>query len=556
MSAILSVSPDEICLDSGMNESAFGKTNMSLQLSEDSGTLVEFDEAGSPVHYKPWHFSKIKTDRENGQVAFYGEGFTGIPLKTLFENGSEKDISPAVILISRAISKAVSGNHFIPAVGAGGIIAGKNSILFLPKLIFESSCASLSDKEKSEENGFYLFKGAEKKAALYFLQSVILYRTLCKNFPFTETDESTRQNDIIDAHFLPLEYAVNGIDKTLAKAVDEALAPSKKTETDLQTRVPLGTLQKELGIKTDGSYEVYSRIPSIPQEDFEKSSKSFFEKQQNTVSAKRFIYRNKISLICIFVAVIFIIYGISSYTKRLGRLPTTKGFTAEQTVQQFYAGIHTLDTEKMSESSKGSSAKQAVNGIGAMYVTVKARSGYEQNAQTYTPERWFNIIENADTKHIPWIAGLSQVVIQSGAHEMQADLHAKIVQRNENPAAVQENGSIPEDGSKKTFNVSYFRLFTHGEIASITVETDSDSVVCTFIKDRWLVTGIQPLSSQTEEIELSKLQEKFADALKKSGNDCIQAADLLRSEYPWIPSEAVLSDEKIRLREDLKNFSF
>mgnify|MGYP000884136032 CR=1 FL=1 len=87
MSAILSVSPDEICLDSGMNESAFGKTNMSLQLSEDSGTLVEFDEAGSPVHYKPWHFSKIKTDRENGQVAFYGEGFTGIPLKTLFENG-------------------------------------------------------------------------------------------------------------------------------------------------------------------------------------------------------------------------------------------------------------------------------------------------------------------------------------------------------------------------------------------------------------------------------------------------------------------------------------
>ncbi|QTQ13524.1 hypothetical protein HRQ91_03095 [Treponema parvum] len=623
MSTFISISSNELRMDSGLTESAFGKTNLAQFLTTDKGLLVKFrpkvsqhgecddaDKYGgkhsggefddnakfgdngkcgdcyrtnkalgtssaepaaasglfqeSPefVKFSPWTFSHIEADKDSGHAIFCGQ----IPSSN--EDPLRKNHN--IFLIIVAMTEALKRSIDVPAVGLGGILAGNDYVLFLPEIIFENCTNALSKEEKALTDGVYKFKGLLGAKAVYFTRAVIVYEALAKKLPFARTEEEKRQKDIIDGLFLPLKYAVFNIDKTLAAAVDEALSPNKVKNTEFQENFPIEILKKELG--TDGGHgkpdgkitesangnckqETGSSVFSLDDagnaestelKEFERDGKLFFEKLNKKIKFKRAVHKNKGLIAATAIALIVTAFASADYAKRLNDLPTTKGLTAAETVNQFYAGIHSLDSELIKQSCKGSEPTAVLNSVSTIYVTVKARSAYD-GGDTYTPERWVNIVLNPKHKGTDWMYGLSHLVMHnSNGDTLPTDLYPKIIKRNEKPGPVKEDGGIPQEGAQKNFLVSYYKILTSGENPVINVDKIEDLVQCSFIKDRWLVTGIRTEILESSEFETAPVIEDLKNSLSKTDDGSVIADE--QKTYPWLPDEKTVYAEKERMK--------
>ncbi|QTQ12271.1 hypothetical protein HRI96_08715 [Treponema parvum] len=612
MSTFISISSSELRMDSGLTESAFGKTNLAQFLTTDKGLLVKFrpkalknggkcgdaDKYGgkhsggecgdfyrtnkalsassaepaaasglfqeSPefVEFSPWTFSHIEADKDSGHAIFCGQ----IPSSN--ENPLRKNHN--IFLIVAAMTEALKRSIDVPAVGLGGILAGDDYVLFLPEITFENCTNALSKEEKALTDGVYKFKGLSGAKAVHFTRAVIVYEALAKKLPFARTEEEKRQKDIIDGLFLPLEYAVFNIDKTLAAAVDEALSPDKVKSAEFQENFPIEILKKELETngghgKPDGKItesangnrkqetgsSVFSRddagnAESMEREKFERDGKLFFEKLNKKIKFKRAVHKNKGLIAATAIALIVTVFASADYAKRLSGLPTTKGLTAAETVNQFYAGIHSLDSELIKQSCRGAEPAAVLNSVSTIYVTVKARTAYD-GGDTYTPERWVNVVLNPKYKGHDWMYGLSHLAMHnSNGDTLPTDIYPKIIKRNEKPGPVKEDSAIPQEGDQKNFIVSYYKIITSGENPVINVDKTEDLVQCSFIKDRWLVTGIKTEILESSKFEMAPVVEDLKYSLSKTDGGGVIAGG--QKKYPWLPDEKIVNAEKERMK--------
>ena len=530
-SSICRVEGENILLSTGMDEAVFGKTRLATTLTSDAGVFAELDKNTGTWKFSKWHFTEIHSEKtESGEIVFLSGK---LPKPALAEVcAAEK----TALLTVSAISAALNSNQDLNAVGSGGIIAGKDCVLFLPKNLFESSVNSLEESTRAELNGKYIFKGLSQKNELCFLRSVIAYTALSGNFPFNQIEENVRQKDIIDSLFLPIEFAVNGIDKTLAAAINQGLSPKVDYTGELQKNFPLAILQKELGISKNGEIEKVVRENAIAESEFKKLSENYFNKKNKKTRTQRFIQKNRIALIAATAALCILVYAVNGTVKRIGNLPTTRGITSFETLEQFYKAVHLLDAELLQEVSSGKDVKGILNVVSAMYVTTKTREGYS-NEPTVTPEKWFALVSDKSSKKQPWMYGLTNVVIaMPGKSSLKANLEKVAPLRKDKLSAIEDDdGEIPKNGDCKKYTVKYFRIFTHGEVSILTIEKNEDYIFETFEKDRWIVTSVSSNLISSEELKMQDLRKKFIKTLDFCGGDVKKAITFLSAEYSWLP---------------------
>lgn len=573
-----------VFLDTGRSEEAFGKSNLAVSLNRDAGFFVKFmaqDEAvsnqgsGEKIECFPWKFSQIQSDAD-GTVVLSGKlnesacldnGFEEaelLPVDCAFgDAGTGRKAILSVIKAAGGLLKSDAGFDFA-AVGAGGIFAGNGWVLFLPKGIFETCLNSLPLEQQAEKNGCYIFMGLTGKNSLCFLRSVLAYRLLCGRLPFEQKNEEKRQNDILDSLFLPVEFAVNGVDLTLAKAVDSALLPKVDSSDSLQSEFPLEILEKELDRLSNGSRNSDASEVSckksglLSDEEFKVASEKFFRSYVRKVKFIRFVKRNKFSLIALAVCLLVASSFVGTTLKRLANLPTTEGLTAFETVQQFYSGIHNLDAELLMETGKGSDVKGIINVVSAMFVTNKTREGYSAN-KTFSPERWLCVEPVSNPGKMPWIYGLSNAEAMEslgGSSAKVVDLHPQVFKRFEKKNALPEGEGLLQNGDKTEFSVRYYRIFTQGDDSVVTVEKVADSVETSFKKDRWVVERIDSQVLETSEFALKDLTLRYSELFEKCGRNHEETARLMRAEFSWLPDVLQVEEERARLMQDIANFNF
>lgn len=533
----------KLTLATGMDEASFGKSRLALTLPSEHGLIVDFSADSERPDFIPFNFTGINSDK-NGFVNLYSELAGKIPeseierltpLSSLLdETGGTAEKS--ALLAVKAITCALSFGQKLESVGAGGILAGKNFVVFLPKNLFENCLNSRTEKVKADLNGKFIFKGLSQENGLCFLRAVIAYKVLAGKFPFDQESEEARQKDIIDSLFLPLEYAVNGIDKNLASAINFSLSPKVDYSSTTQANFPVKILQRELGIDENGKVTEVIRPAAIDETEFKKLADNYFSKKNKNTEANRFIQKHRIALTAAVVAAGILIYAASGTIKRISNLPTTSGLTSTETLEQFYKAVHNLDVELLQEVGSGNDVKSVLNVVTAMYVTTKTREGYS-NELTVSPEKWFVLMADKNYKKAPWMYGLTKVEISiPGKNAIKADFGKTAPVRKEKLAAVSElDGEIPVNGDCKKYTVTYYRIFTHGEESFITIEKNEDYVIETFEKDRWILTSVSTNLISSEELKMQVLREKFAAALDTCSGDVKQAMNLLRNEFDWIP---------------------
>lgn len=573
---IVTLEENEIRLNTGMNESSFGKTKYDSIVTQ-QGVLAKCDSYENGKYhfaFTPWTFNDVKAlniDGQDERNVFYtgsAQGFdeNSKTLLAFFEEAGKADSTiqqkDAMFEVSYAVccllTQVALENSSIPLNGGGGIfinLAKENTaILILPGNLFKYAAQALSPVDSSNLHGCWINSTVYDLPALCFERAVIAYKMLTGRFPYPEANEVARNSDILDRKFLPLEMSVNGINSVLAKEVTKALKlnsnavniPGKKqkgkSSEDL-TPTPDFPLDLLYSTKTD------LRNTKLSDEEFAKKAETYLKNQQSKVTTKRNIRRNSTKIILGFIAAIVITLITVTSIKTAGEEYTSKGLTSAQVVETFYQGVNIKDSLLLDNITKGKKLRRYTDTVSQIYVIGKQRQTYNRDNGFASPENWILFITDELRSMRSGVYGVTNLVIDG----IPVDLNVQIPHRNEKPVPVlEEKGIELKKGMQSVHAVEYYLLRSEGEDNGVAVERIEETITLTYMSNKWIITDINTKSTDMN-VNSFLFKSEYFNLIRDNGGDVVKTVRQMSLSYPWLPTITSIEREKIRLAKIAAN---
>ena len=571
MKNVVSIIDGELRLCSGLGEYAFGKTNYNSIVTQ-KGCIATCDsEPDKPLHFSftPWCFSDIKSfdveDNEERVVFFCGKNPLSKDAKTLYQLFADAGKEDAAVAdkdkmynasfaVCSALTQAALEGMELPINGAGGILIDGNTILFLPHDLFVHSTAGLSAVDQADISSCWVNPTLRDLPAICFLRGAIAYKMLTGRFAYPASDTLTRNADILDKNFLPLELSVNGINPDLAKAVNKALKLNSNSVI-IPGKKPKGKKSEELIPEADFPLELLanaknSTASTMSDKEFEEKVKNYKKMQGSRVNTKRTIRRNTTTItICLIALVAVILFIRSSYLNYLDEY-TTKGLTSVQTIQSFFKGLNNMDVPLLENFIKGRSANKYVDAISNVYVISKQRQSNGGGDFGYVkPAKFFVIVTDSSKIKLAGLYGVTNILVDGKRIDEYIDLKKN---KDNPPALEQEQGVTIKKNDKSVHKVEYYTIHTEGTNHDLLITKNCDTFTLTFKKDRWIITDIL---SEPEEVKIDsdKFKEEYFSRVAENGGDVVKSVRELSLTYDFLPSQKEMTTEKQLFDEYLAN---
>jgi hypothetical protein len=217
--------------------------------------------------------------------------------------------------------------------------------------------------------------------AAAFTVAAMLYRVCAGTPPFSAEDKSLLYQDMRDGNFLPIRFAVPGLDARLATLIQNALVPVITKDG----RIADGTaLIKEI-LKYVQTQPVSERVLVQPlsQGDqllLEKEKKQYLKIKTASITTNRFVARNAALLAGCLAAMVAVALGAYSCAQTRARLPSTAGMEPFQIIETYYYAIGDLDHQIMEACVSGNAGKGDIRMVINFFVIGKTRQSYNINA--------------------------------------------------------------------------------------------------------------------------------------------------------------------------------
>ena len=373
------------------------------------------------------------------------------------------------------------------------------------------------------------------KDALIFQRAVLSYFALTKTLPYPPktTDKSV---DISYRNFIPLEYKINGINTKLASSVNTALSQDFKSQELRNGDIfHLDIFEEEL-------FHPENRKPAVSAEEFQKLAREFSKKQQKRVKGHKKFNKIKgtIAVAAIFAvfAAIFTLNAMHENSKK----PVNTGLSSTETVELFYSGIHTMNTDLMLASAKECPEAQSyISKIPQIYVTANMRAAWNFESGISTPENWMFFEPDSSRAYSHFIFGITNFTIDG--KDSTLNLTAPTRRKHKAPL-IKENGERLNEFSKSEHKVHYFLV--HNVDNSIKVEEYTTVVHLKWKKDRWQISFLDETSC-SDFILPQTVCQAYKTVFEEQNQDFIKASLALKNIFPWLPTEQSLVEEKHRL---------
>ena len=574
MKNVVTIVDDELRLCSGLGEYAFGKTNYNSIVTQ-QGLLAKCDsKQNEPLHFSftPWCFNDIKSfdvqDAEERIVFFCAKNplsKDATTLLQLFERSGSPEATKkdkdnmyfASLAVCTILTQAAKEEIALPINGGGGIVVdgldGNLTLLFLPHDLFKNSIAGLSAVEQSDLHNCWINPSLRDLPAISFARASFAYKMLTGRFAYPSADTLVRNADILDQKFLPLELSVNGINQTLANAVNKGLKLTSNS-VDIPGKKPKGKKSEDLIPEKDFPLELLATAKedissTLSDADFEEKVKSYLKLQDSRVNTKRTIRRNTtaitISLIAVVAVIICIINGYNSYLDEY----TTKGLTSTQTIQTFFKGLNTMDVSLLQNFTKGKSANRYLDSISNVFVISKQRQSSGGDGGYMKPAKYFLTVTDASKLSYAGLYGATNIKVDGKTIDEYIDLQKN---RDKPMQLEQEQGVTIQKGDRSVHSVEYYTLHTEGTNNDIYVTKNKDIFTLTFIKDKWVITDIE-VSSQDMDINSNVFKGEFFNRVIANGGDVVKSIRELSLTYDFLPSDKEMKTEKQALDRFLAN---
>lgn len=566
---IVTIEKEEIRLCSCMEEESFGKTNYDSIVTQE-GIIAECDfykEGEYHFTFTPWRFSEIRAlqNKNDDKYLVYYCGKNPLSenaqsLLNFFENAGkatstkdEKDkMFEASFIICSILTQAAKEKLPVPINGAGGIIIDLNSdktkILFLPQNLYKYSASGIDSVESANLHGCWVNQTLLGLPAICFARAVIAYKMLTGRFPYSASNPTERNADILDKKFLPLELSVNGIAPELASEVNKALKLTSN-EVTIPGKKKKGKSSEDLTPTEDFPLQLlYSSKKTLNKtklsdEDFDEKAKTFIKSQESKIKTKRTIRRNKGVIAVSIIGFITLIIIIICFIKNSRENYTSKGLTSTETIETYYKAINDKDTVLMDNMTKGKQPGRYVDTLSQIYVVGKSRQAYAHDMGIVTPENWLIYATDAEKDKRAGVYGITNVLIDGTLSE----LTPKMITRGENPVPLtEEKGVALTNNTKSIHNVQYFLIHSEGENNEFFVEKVFETITLTFVKNQWLITNIETETVDTNFNNFTFKQDYFKTIAQNEG-DVLKTIEQLREKYYWFPSKNTILREKKRL---------
>ena len=575
---ILSFDNDTLKLNSGILEENFGKMSFSSIITE-TGLFVKVSKENDQYSfdYSEWAFNDVQSfDTENGRKVFYcGESPFKTKAQTLLDLLEGENAFNAGLTVIRILTDAALSGKSIPLTGAGGIlIESENSqttVLFVPERLFSGAVAGLNEEEKARQIFLWQNPTLFGNQALRFARSNLAYRILTGKLPFPMTNTIERNADILDKNYLPLELCIPSINSELAIKINSELElnsakvniPGKKEKKSLSEKINEGRAINETDAQRAQRLQAeyikgVSKYPfellentkpaQVTDEVFKSKAQDYMAKKSHRIKAKRRIRRNTGTIITVLLisAVVGFLTVNSIKSNELNK--TSKGLTAEQTVEAFYESINLLDTMFLSDHSKGKTASNYANIVSQMYVIGKNRQAYSRDRGIQNPSAYFLSLKNDTEIEEGGLFGITNLEINGSLKNMNLVIPVE----KDKPVPIKEDKGIAVYKKMNSVQeVSFYMIHTEG--SEIYCEKQTDTVTLTFEKNKWIVTDISTVSEQVE-INSQDFFSKYFTLIEMTGGDPQACVRIMKSEYPWLPNQKSFEVELLRKKEEQAQF--
>ena len=564
MKNVVSIIDGELRLCSGLGEYAFGKTNYNSIVTQ-KGLLARCDsKPDEPLHFSfsPWTFGDIKSfdiEGHDERIVFFcaPNPFSkdAETLYTLFAKAGQPDASvsdkdkmyQASLAMCALLTQAAGEEIDIPVNGAGGILVDGNDFLLLPHDIFVHSIAGLDNVEQADLHNCWINPTLTGLPALCFIRASYAYKMLTGRFAYPAADSLTRNADLLDKKFLPLELCVNGINEELAQAVNNGLKLNSNS-VSIPGKKQKGKKSEDLVPKVEFPIELLKNAKQnlsskMSQEEFENKIKSFQKLQNSKIYTKRTLRRNATAFTAGFIAIVVLILIIrGSYKSYLDNY-TTKGLTSVQTIQTFFKGMNNLDIPLIQTFIKGKAANRYLDTISNVYVISKQRQSNLGDGGYQKPAKYFITVTDQKKNKLTEMYGATNIRIDGKPY----DEYIELAKNGDKPEPVaSEQGITINKGDTSVHVVEYYLLYTEGDDSDIFVTYNRDTVTLTFKKDKWIITDIDTYSEDIA-VNSNALKTEYFNRVLENNGDVVKAVRDLSLTYDFLPSQNEMQIEKAKV---------
>ena len=571
MKNVISIVDGELRLCSGLDEYAFGKTNYDAIVTQ-QGILATCDSNdGETLHFsfEKWSFAEIKSfdqpDRDERLVFYCNKNPLSDKAKTLLDyydkcgnpqaSTDDKDnMYLASLAVCTILTQAANGEVDLPLNGGGGILIDglegrkksnkKLKLLFLPHDIFIYSLAGFSVVEQADLHNCWVNPSLTGLPAICFMRSCLAYKMLTGRYPYPTSDKLTRNADLLDRNFLPLELSVNGINPELAATVNKGLKLNSNS-VNIPGKKAKGKTSEDLTPQKDFPLELLANAKdsissNLSDQAFEEKVKSYKKLQNSRVKTKRTLRRNATAFLVSLIALVaIIIYARSAYKGYLNDY-TTKGLTSVETIQTFFKGINTMDIPLLQGFIDGRSANKYLDAVSNVYVISKQRQSTGGDNGYQKPAKFFSMVTNPSMLSMVGLYGVTNITIDGKKYDEYIDLKMN----KEVPAPIsQELGLTINKGDLSVHSVEYYTLHSEGTDTDIYVTKNKDTFTLTFKKNKWIITDIKTSESDVE-LDSNLFKSEYFNLLIQNDGDPVKTINQLSFKYDFLPSQKEMKIEK------------
>lgn len=369
-----------LAVRTGMTPRSFAQSRLPHSLNE-KGYIITGEYS-----VLDWKFEGTFSQANGGkeEICLYGPSYAGKSLLANIETLPPHEawaISHAAIT---AIGKAGLRSH-AASCGPGGILCGADgSFLLLPAEMYARCTANGGNREELAERLQWVhpdWRTLGEDRAFAFTAGVISYRIISGIPPFQADGTTEALSEQIAAairsgRFTKLEKTVWQLREKPARYLDSLIDTSLAVSLDTYLAFG-GNYSAIIDSEREGVEPSAEFLQIKAQEEKrvnDKRKAAVFKKKHRTL----FVTLAGVAIALAFLAGM-VIDGLSSK-------PTTKGMSADEVIEGFYAAVGTLDQE-IPRAYLGNKIKNEYTEFTAtLFVTSRMRETYEQDARLVTPD--------------------------------------------------------------------------------------------------------------------------------------------------------------------------
>lgn len=516
-SQFLHVKDNTLYLSTSLSEGVFSKTKLvrlldtpSLFYNGNTFTQWKFDGTcviDSVVHFKGTLPSPANQSQEHDLSAK--------------QSGNTAHLAKIIA----AYYAALLGNIDISCSSPNLVVPCGDGLIFVNEDML-TKCSELTGKEFYEnEIEQWCSLSLSGRSKLEFTLASLIYYAITKKVPYPVGQQ--REARMALQCTVPLSLMTSELPQDLLSFVEDALSGRPAT---LFSKSCLDAIFSSEHIIFD------------KKDALSKKREAYIKKHQFML--QRRLFWNKWKGLCIAgiaVAASAIILGIWGYHEN-GTKPSTLGLKDGEVTVMFYSAIHNMRSDSLIACADNCLEAQAyISRVPQTYISGVMRGTLSLESGTCTPVEWF-FFDTGSTKQIAHIIyGLTNFKMDGKTTSLDFVPPTK----HHHPPPVRRNGKeVLGNFSTAKHTVEY--SLVHTVDADLQVDTFTTEVTLRYHNLRWEIFSLSEKANST-----TISTEAFIAALQKArddnNDDIIQACNSLRQEYPWLPSDKALKDEKAKL---------